>query len=547
MSENNSAAEAKVLRKQSGRFLSGVAVLTVSTAIVKLIGLLYKIPMIKVLGEEGMGYFNTAYELYTFFYIIATAVIPVAISIMIAKSLERGRRENVKKIYNVVFSLLFIIGITGTVVLYYGAGFFGELIGNTDAVLCIAAISPMALFICVSSAVRGFFQGHQNMMPTALSQVIEALGKLFLGLALAIWSIKEGYSIPMAASFATAGITAGVGLSMLYLLLAKLLAKRGETVAEENGVKESSKSILGEVVKIAIPITLSSLVMSLTRVVDLVMIMRRLQSIGYTMGAANAIYGSYSTLAVSMYNLPGAFVTPIAISLVPILTSAVQAANINRENRILNSSLRLCGLITLPASLGLSIFSRPILELLFAGETNAINIAAPLLSVLGVSVFFSSIMTVTNSILQAYGMERKPIISMFAGAAVKTVFSYALIGIPAVNIYGAPISTLLCAITVTLINLYYIKRATGELDSATRLFIKPTLAASVSIGTSGVLYYVFATVFGKSYALTVGIIALAVALYGLCALKMKAIVSEDITLLPMGEKIEKLLRKVKLL
>ena len=547
MSENNSAAEAKVLRKQSGRFLSGVAVLTVSTAIVKLIGLLYKIPMIKVLGEEGMGYFNTAYELYTFFYIIATAGIPVAISIMIAKSLERGRRENVKKIYNVVFSLLFIIGITGTVVLYYGAGFFGELIGNTDAVLCIAAISPMALFICVSSAVRGFFQGHQNMMPTALSQVIEALGKLFLGLALAIWSIKEGYSIPMAASFATAGITAGVGLSMLYLLLAKLLAKRGETVAEENGVKESSKSILGEVVKIAIPITLSSLVMSLTRVVDLVMIMRRLQSIGYTMGAANAIYGSYSTLAVSMYNLPGAFVTPIAISLVPILTSAVQAANINRENRILNSSLRLCGLITLPASLGLSIFSRPILELLFAGETNAINIAAPLLSVLGVSVFFSSIMTVTNSILQAYGMERKPIISMFAGAAVKTVFSYALIGIPAVNIYGAPISTLLCAITVTLINLYYIKRATGELDSATRLFIKPTLAASVSIGTSGVLYYDFATVFGKSYALTVGIIALAVALYGLCALKMKAIVSEDITLLPMGEKIEKLLRKVKLL
>jgi stage V sporulation protein B len=277
------------------------------------------------------------------------------------------------------------------------------------------------------------------------------------------------------------------------------------------------------------------------------MIMRRLQAIGYTMGAANAIYGSYSTLAVSMYNLPGAFVTPIAISLVPILTSAAHVSDKKRERRILNSSLRLCGLITLPASLGLSIFSRPILELLFAGETNAINISAPLLSVLGIAVFFSSVMTVTNSILQAYGMERKPIISMFAGALVKTLFSYILIGVPKINIFGAPISTLLCAITVTLINLYYIKKATGELESTSRLFIKPMLAATVSIGAAGIAYYTVASIFGKSYALTLGAIALAVLLYGVCALKMKAVVSEDINLLPLGDKIEKLLRKVKLL
>ena len=547
MSENNPTAENTVLRKQSGRFLSGVAVLTVSTAIVKVIGLLYKIPMIKVLGEEGMGYFNSAYELYTFFYIIATAGLPVAISIMIAKSLERGRCENVKKIYNVVFSILFLLGITGTVILYYGAAFFGAAIGNTNAVMCIAAIAPMALFICVSSAVRGFFQGHQNMMPTAVSQVIEALGKLFLGLALAIWSVKEGYDIPMAAAFATAGITAGVGLSMLYLLLSKLIVKRRESIAVEDASKDTSKSILGGLIKIAVPITLSSLVISLTRVVDLVMIMRRLQAIGYTMGAANAIYGSYSTLAVSMYNLPAAFVTPIAISLVPILTSAIQSTDKMREHRILNSSLRLCGLITLPASLGLAIFSRPILELVFAGEVSAINVAAPLLSVLGISVFFSSLMTVTNSVLQAYGMERKPIVSMLAGAVVKALFSYVLIGIPEINIFGAPISTFVCALTVTLINFYYIRKATGELESATRLFIKPLLASTVSIGACGAVYYAARTIVGESYLLTIICIALAITLYGLCSLKMKAIVSEDILLLPMGDKIEKLFRKVKLL
>ena len=547
MSENNPTAKSSVLKKQSGRFLSGVAVLTLSTAIVKVIGLLYKIPMIKVLGEEGMGYFNSAYELYTFFYIIATAGLPVAISIMIAKSLENGRCENVKKIYNVVFAILFLLGLVGTVVLYYGAGFFGEAIGNTNAVMCIAAIAPMVMFVCVSSAVRGFFQGHQNMMPTAISQIIEALGKLLLGLALAVWSIKEGYSIPMAASFATAGITVGVGLSMLYLLLSKLIVKRGSSIESKDDSKDTSKSILVNLFKIAVPITLSSLVISLTRVVDLVMIMRRLQAIGYTMGAANAIYGSYSTLAVSMYNLPTAFVSPIAISLVPILASAAHSKDTGRENRILNSSLRLCGLITLPASLGLSIFSRPILELLFAGETSAINVAAPLLSVLGMSVFFSSLMTVTNAILQAYGMEKKPIVSMFIGALVKTVFSYILIGIPSINIYGAPISTLICALTVAFINLCYIRKATRELDSVTKLFVKPLLASIVSIGAVGIVYFALIRISGGSYLITLAAISIAVVLYGLCCLKMKAVVSEDILMLPMGDKIEKLLRKVKLI
>ena len=533
--------------KSSTRFLSGVAVLTVSTIIVKLIGLLYKIPMIKVLGEEGMGYFNSAYELYTFFYIIATAGLPVAISIMIAKNIEKGNYDNAKKIYRVVMALFILLGIIGTLTLYLGADFFSTMIGNNNAASCIAAIAPMAMFICISSAVRGVFQGHQNMVPTALSQIIEALGKLLLGLTLAIWGMREGYSVAMSAAFATAGITVGVGLSMLYLLIAKLCFKPREIKKSDISEIDSSKTIIFTLVKIAVPITLSSLVISLTRVVDLVMIMRRLQSIGYTMSAANAIYGSYSTLAVSMFNLPAAFVTPIAISLVPVLASAIQAKDSVREKRVLNSSLRLCGLITIPASLGLSMFSKPILSLVFAGEENAINIAAPLLSVLGISVFFSCLMTVTNSVLQAYGMEKKPIVSMAIGAAVKIIFSYILIGIPKINIYGAPLSTLLCAITVSFINFIYIRRAAAGLDSSIKIFLKSLLSAVISIGVCGVAYYIVVSLVGESYIMTLTVIGVAVLLYGLCSLKIKAVDSQDILLLPKGDKIEKILRKVKLL
>ena len=170
---------------------------------------------------------------------------------------------------------------------------------------------------------------------------------------------------------------------------------------------------------------------------------------GYSEAAANAVYGSYSTLAISMFNLPAAFVTPIALALVPVLTSAINGRDRYKEINTLNSSLRLTGLITLPASLGLSVFSRPILEFVFNGEDSAINTAAPLLSVLGLSVFFSCMMTVTNAVLQAYGKERLPLVSMLVGSAVKIVLSYVLLGIPQINVFGASISTFACCLSDT--------------------------------------------------------------------------------------------------
>jgi stage V sporulation protein B len=153
-----------------------VAVLTLSTLVVKLIGLLYKIPMMRYLGEEGMGYFNSAYEIYTFFYILATAGLPVAVSILVAERAEKGSLLGVKRIFSVSLALFVVLGLAGTAVLYFGAEKFSELIENSGALLSIAAIAPMVLFVCVSSAVRGYFQGHQNMLPTAISQIIEAAG-----------------------------------------------------------------------------------------------------------------------------------------------------------------------------------------------------------------------------------------------------------------------------------------------------------------------------------------------------------------------------------
>ena len=533
--------------KPKGKFFSGVAILTLSTVIVKVIGLLYKIPMMRILGEEGMGYFNSAYEIYTFFYILATAGLPVAVSILVAENLEKKKISSVKKIFRVSMVLFLILGLAGTAVLYFGAESFSELIENSGAVLCIAAISPMVLFICVSSAIRGYFQGYQNMVPTAVSQMIEAAGKLFLGLALAAWAVKNGYGIAHAAAFATLGMTLGTGLSMLYLMLSKLLRQKQKDNAYNIQIPlEKNGEIARSIIKIAVPITLSSTVISLTRVVDLFVILRRLQSIGYTEEAANAIYGSYSTLAISMFNLPAAFVTPIALALVPVLTSAVNGRDKQKEANTLNSSLRLCGLITLPASLGLSVFSRPILELVFHGEESAINTAAPLLSVLGTSVFFSCMMTVTNAVLQAYGKERLPMISMFAGAVVKVVLSYILIGTPSINVYGAALSTFVCSLTVSAINFAYIRKCTDAVESPIKLFGNSLWASVLAVAVGGGAYFLLLPWTGASSMLTVGSIGVTVLVFGVCALKFGAVKEEDLLLLPRGDIIYRILKKTKL-
>lgn len=532
-------------------FLSGVAVMTLSTALVKIIGLLYKIPMLNYLGAEGMASFNAAYDIYTMFYMISTAGLPVAVSILISENRVRGNIKNIKRVYHITLALFFIIGSLGMLAMMFGSHQFAQWIKMDDASYCIIAIAPTLFFICISSAMRGFFQGHQIMAPTAVSQVIEALGKLVLGILLASWALKKGYSTSVVASFAVLGLTIGVALSMLYLIITKILFRatgRQTALAFDAALLPESKgSILKKLIKISIPITISSSVMGIARLVDTMFISRRLQDIGFTQEAAKVFYGAYTTLAVPIFNLPPAIITGIALSLVPMLTSAIEAKSREKESMVLSSSLRICSLFAMPCSVGICLFSKPILELIFSGRTEEIEIAYPLLAILGISVLFACLMTVTNAILQAYKQELKPIISMAVGALIKIIFDYFLIGVADINIYGAPISTFLCNATVMAMNFYFIKKYAADFEGIIKLFYRPLAAAVVSIGAAFGLYTFICFEFGVSRLYTIVCIAIAALLYLFVALLFRAVDADDIKILPKGEKIYALLHKLKLL
>lgn len=490
---------------EKNAFLSGVSALTLSTVAVKIIGLVYKIPMMRILGAEGMGYFNAAYELYTLFFVMATAGLPVAVSVLISENLARGRDGNAKKIYGVSFSLFLALGLAGTLALSMGAGLLSEWIGTPDARLCIAFIAPTVFFVSIASAVRGYFQGNQNMTPTAVSQVVEASGKLVLGVLLATLAIRLGWSVERASALAVLGLVAGSALSMLYLLIRVSFVRRGATprVVEADPAGRILKSLL----TLAVPVTVGACLSGFTRIVDMTLILRRLPSLGYDATEAATAFGQYSTLAVPIYHLPAALMAGIAVSLVPTLTEAVKCGQREKQNDLIRTALRLCALVSVPCAFGLALFSEPILSLLFAGESEAIAVAAPLLSSLGASVPSACLLGVTNSVLQANRKESYPILSMLAGLAVKGIAGYLLMGLPAVGMMAAPISTLLCNLTAVGFNLRMIGRSGAYCDGAFSVLSKPLLPCVVAMTAALGIWLPFVRTDGQTVAFAVAVAA----------------------------------------
>ena len=533
-------------RNYEKQFFSGVVVLALSTFIVKIIGLFYKIPMMAYLGAEGMGYFNSAYEIYSLFFVIATTGIPIAISIIVAENKTQKRIENIKKIFRISLITLGFLGLIGTVLMCIFHKEFASLINNDAAALSILAISPTILLICLSSAIRGYFQGNQIMVPTAISQVIEALGKLLLGLGFAIIAINKGYSMPKVTAFAVLGLTIGVAISLLYLIVYKLFYRIKCSKDELSNKVDANATILKQLFIIAIPITLSSSILSLSKVIDMTMILGRLNAIGYSQHVANEVYGSYSTMAVSIYNLPATLITAIALPLVPLLASAINSNDHKKERSVIATSLKLTAMISLPAGLGISVFSKPILNLLFSSQTKEIEYTAPLLSLLGISIFLSSMITITNSILQAYKQVNKPIISMICGVLVKFVLAFILIGIPSINIYGAPISTFFSTVVIVAINLYFIVKNSGKVSSISNLFIKPFVATFISI-TIGMAVYMLLSALLDSKLTILCVIVIVALFYVMTIIKLKVIDKDEILLLPKGNTIIKILTKIHLM
>jgi stage V sporulation protein B len=482
---------------------TGVFFLTLSGILVKVIGMFFKIPLASILGDSGMGYFNGAYTVYIFFYTISTAGIPAAVSILVSESLAKKEEKVAVQIGNSTIGLLAFVGFLLSSLLLLFCVPISGWIGNTGSAYALAAIAPALFFSCISGVLRGFFQGYQRMVPTALSQIAEAVGKLTIGLFLARLALRRGYSAEKVAAFAIMGITIGSALSMLLMLLYR--GKFSKETGISHGVSQTVgfRKIAIKLARIALPITLSSTVISLSGMVDLVTVMHRLIAYGYSQQVANALYGNYSALAVPVVNMPIVLIVPISTGLIPYLTTAKTTGDFDKIRKTIKSSLQIALLIAIPSSLGLCVLGKPILRLLF--EDSSADSAAFLLQLLAPSLVLIALSNVTGSMLQALGGFSYPVLSMSLGAISKWIVSTILIG--KYGMMGAPVGTLVCYFVICFCNFTFLAKLCGNrilLEfSFHRLFIKPLLSAFCACFLADFCYYLTCT--HLSLLLSVGI------------------------------------------
>lgn len=536
--------------KSSGagkRFFSGVVILSVATLIVKAIGVFFKIPMIALIGLEGMGYFNAAYHFFSLLMTVSTAGLPIALSILVSKDSVVGNISNVRRDFRVSLVIFGLCGAVFSVLMLLASDSLAEAMQIDKTSLCLKAVAPAVFCITVSGAIRGYFQGFEIMYPTAVSEVIEAVGKLCFGLSFALYAINKGYEPYIVAAHAIAGLTLGVIISMVYLIINKLFFERK---LSKNYPKaeptESVRSVAMSLGKTALPVTLSSAVLSLTTLFDTMIIPSALMNSGLNSDASFNLYSTYTNLAVPMFGFPTAFMVPLSLALVPAVVAAAKRNDSEGEQRVMNSSFRLCGIMALPCTFGLAVMAEPILGMMFSSQTDAIPIAAPLLSVLASSIFFSGLMTVSNSMLQAYGHQMMPIASLVVGAVVKVVSEWLLVSVPEINIFGAPISTFLCTTAIMVMNFGFLSKITGNKVAPVKIFLPTLLCAALSAVVPIIAYHFLYPIMHQALATLISILITAI-FYAVFVIKSGALPTSELLLFPFGKKLCGILEKLKLI
>ena len=522
-------------------FLHGTMLLAMSTAIVKVIGAFYSIPLNAIIGEQGFSYYSTAYEIYTLLLMISTAGLPVAMSRMISQASSLGQYKQVRKIYTVARTIFLTLGLIGALLMTLFARQLAAFQEQPDAWAAIAALGPSCFLICLMSTYRGFFQGQSNMMPTSVSQVLESICKLIVGIAAAILLLWYTRSYSLAAGGAIFGVTMSCLLSSIYLKRCFSKAYKNLPVTDEN--VSAGKDIAKALLAIAIPITIGSAGLQILTVLETKIYMGQLLHT-LPQNQADVQKGIYN-FTQKIFNMPCAFITPITISVIPAITAQLTTGDRLAAKTTEESAVRVTGLISAPCAVGLAVLAKPVTALLGGYTGERLELAAQLMTVLGICIVFNAVVLLTNAIMQAHGHVTIPVINMFAGGVCKLIAVFILTGNPLVGILGTPIGSLLCYLAITLLNLVAMARVLPEPPGVLRNIGKSLLAAAIMgvvvYGTLKGLTFLLGEDMSRIIACGVPI-AVGAAVYLLAALKLKAITREDCLLLPKGEKIAKLLK-----
>ncbi len=522
-------------------FVRGAAILGIVGLLVRVIGAFYRIPLTNIIQTKGMAIYSVGFAIYSYLVVISTSGIPTAISKLVAEKVSLGDYRGAHKIFQVAFKILLIIGTVTSIIVFFGHDFFALVLGDELASFSIQVIAPSLFFVSAISAYRGYFQGLQMMAPTAVSQLIEQIGKLVIGLYLAQLWLTDGLE------YAAGGALLGVTLSevaALILLVGMYNRKKGEIKLNIQSSTRSTplsfKSAAKKLAQMAIPVTIGASITPMMAVIDASMIQRRLISSGIEAETARTMYGTLSGPVNTLVNMPAILTISIAISLVPAISQSLASRNYKEIRDKTSMGLKLSVLIGLPCAVGLYVLAEPIIRLLYGASDVDITMAANLLKTSSFGLFSLSLVQSMTGVLQGLGRPMTPVKNLFAGSIFKIVVSYILLGIPVFNIFGANIGTVACYTVAALLNIFYVKRITHIKLEFGNMFIKPVVSVAL-MGVAvtfayGLLSARFGVVISTLASVTVGGV-----IYIVSIMLTGAIKKSDMDFIPGGGKITSLM------
>ena len=476
--------------------VGGMTILGISGLICKLVAVFYRIPLAWLIGEQGIGTFQLVFPTYNLLLTLSSAGLPVAISRMVSYSLAKDDPRNAHRAFRSALSVLTLLGLLGTFLMIVFNPMLSDRVGDSETQAGFVAIAPALAIVCTMSAFRGLMQGQQNMIPTAISQLIEQIGKVLVSLPLAYLGSRVGMTDPTkinigyAAAGALLGNSIGEAFALFYMTVIYRRTRASFLARPQNEALEpiSRGAMIKRLLSLAIPITLAACIVPLAAFIDSGMVVNQLvHSAGYMQEEARAMYGRYSGYVINLINVPTALAQAISMSLVPAVSAGMARKDWKTVRRQSHTGIRMAFLIGLPSSIGMSILARPILAMIYNFPTpGSLTQTAELLSMSSFTIVLFTVVQASSGILQGLHKQRIPMYTLLVGVGLKILINYNFIGIREINIYGAPMGSLVCYTVSMLPNLYYVHKYARLPYDPLNLFIKP-LAATLGMGI--VLYY----------------------------------------------------------
>jgi len=547
-------------KRSSTGFLVQGSILAMASIISRIIGLLYRIPLIGIIGDVGMDYYATAFEIYNNLLIISSYSLPLAVSKLVAADMSRGRKKNAFRIFRGALAFATLAGGIAALILFFGAEAFTVAMKTPFSIFAVRVLIPTLVIVAVLGVLRGFFQGLGSMMPTAISQVLEQIANAIVSIWAAYVLYQYGSKVGAilgnqdnyAAAYGAAGGTLGTGIGALtallfscFVLFAYMHAYKRQTRREGLTKVDSYRNIFHALISTIIPVLLSTTIYNCNTLVDMAVFKNIANAQGYSALEISTWNGVYTGRYKTLINVPISIASALAASSVPALTAAYTKKNLDEVRSQINSAIRFIMLISMPCAVGMGVLAEPILKLVHLSDDS--GMAAIMLMYGAVSIVFFSLSTLSNGLLQGIDRMKEPVknaaIALVLHVIVLVVLMYAF----KLNIYAVIFANAAFGLIMSLLNALSIRKYVGYKQEIVKTFLIPGLSAGIMgvvvWGAYKALLYILRI---NAIATILSIIVGALVYFALMLL-LKGMGEAELRRLPKGHLLVKLAKKTHLL